>query len=722
MTEAVTYAVDADGICTLTMDLPGEKVNVIGEVLLTSLENQVKRAVADPAVKGVILCSGKPTFLAGGDLKAMGKKSEDARTPSEKLEGYMSLSLFLRRLETCGKPIACVLNGLALGGGFELALACHYRVVADDPKIQLGLPEAQVGLMPGAGGTQRLPRMIGVAAALPYLTQSKMMALDEALKLGLIDAVVPLAEAAATAKKWLLEKGDAVKPWDKKGFKVPGGGSSMERDFRNVFFGANVMTKAGTYGNYPAAEKILAALYEGVPLPMDKALKVEGRYFTQLMLDPVSGNLIRTMFINKGKADGLANRPKDVEKLRIKKIGIVGAGTMGGGIAFCAAKSGIDVVLIDRDMESAEKGRAYSQKKLARDLEKGRTTQDKIDAHLARITTTMDYASLADVDFAIESVFEDRQVKAEVIKQIEAAIPAHAFIGSNTSALPITELAEFAKRPERFIGLHFFSPVERIPLLEIIRGRKTDDQTWAQALDFAQAIKKTPITVNDGPGFFTTRFIGSFISASLAMINEGVTPALVENGAKMVGMPMGPLSVQDSVGLDVGHKAALAKARDTGTEFTPSLISKLVADHGRLGVKNGKGFFDYGPDGDKKLWPGLKDITPKLNAQPNIDEVKKRILYAQLAEGARAFSEGVLVDVIDGDLGATLGVGFPAYLGGPFAAMDTIGVANVVKECDRLAQLYGDAYKIPQILRDMAAKGQTFHGENAVKPPLKQAA
>lgn len=714
MTEAVNYSVAADGICTLTMDVPGQKMNVLGEVLTTSLCTQFARAVADESVRAIILKSGKDSFIAGGDLNAMGATKDGPEpTLGERCEMYRTLSRKLRAIELAGKPIACIINGFALGGGLEVALACHYRIVIADPKSRLGLPEANVGLLPGGGGTQRLIRMIGVQAALPLIMQGQQLSPDKALKAGFVDAVVPADQAEAKAREWLLTVHDAVKPWDKKGFILPGGSSSLDRGFRNVFAGVIPITRANGYGNYPAPEKILAAIYEGAQVPFDTALGIEAKYFTQLMADPVSGNLIRTMFINKGKADNLVNRPKDVPKARFSTIGVVGAGTMGGGIAYCAAQAGIRVILIDRDLDAAERGKAFATRKLDREIEKGRKTPEQAEALLALIEPCTDFASLGEVQLVIETVFEDRAVKCEVLGRIAAAIPQGVLIASNTSGLPITELAEMVANPGRFIGMHFFSPVERMPLIEIIRGARTEAAAWAHALDFAAILRKTPITVNDGPGFFTSRFIGSFISASLDMLNEGINPALVENGARMVGMPMGALTISDSIGLDVGHKSAVAKARDDGREFVPSLMSKLVLA-GRNGIKNGKGFFDYQADGTKRLWPGLRDLVPTLSEQPDVHEVKQRVLYAQLCEGARCFDQGILMDPIDGDIGACLGVGFPAYLGGPFAAMDTLGIANVVAEADRLTARYGAPYAVPQLLRDMAAEGRCFHqGERA---------
>ncbi|MDE2597161.1 MAG: enoyl-CoA hydratase/isomerase family protein [Sphingomonadales bacterium] len=717
MSEVITITTDADGIRVLMMDLPGEKMNTLGPALTDPLEAALRAAMADPAVTGIVLASGKDSFVAGGDLKQIGGGYDLAGMSAAKLvEMFSYLSRLLRWMETAGKPVACALNGLALGGGLEIAMASHYRVAADDPRVMLGLPEAMVGLIPGGGGTQRLPRLIGLAKAMPMMMQGKNVAPAEALELGLVDAVVPQDRLIETAKAWLREHGDPVQRWDRKGFVLPGTTGPLDANFRGAFMGAAAMTRANGFGNYPAPEKLLSALYEGLQLPMDKALGVEAKYLTQLMLDPVAGAMIRTMFINKGQADSLAARPRAVPRQAFTRIGVVGAGTMGAGIAFAAARAGIEVVLIDRDLASAERGKAYAEKRLRRDLDKGRTTEAKMAALLARIHPADGYDGLGGVQLVIESVFEDRAVKQEVIGRIAAALPAGVLIASNTSGLPIGSLADYSDRPERFIGMHFFSPAERMPLVELIRGARTDDSAWAHALDFIGALRKTPITVNDGPGFFTTRFIGAFVTASLDMLQQGVNPALIENGARMVGMPMGALAISDSIGIDVSYHAGLAQAKERGTEPTLGVIGALY-EAGRHGMKNGKGFFDWEANGEKRIWPGLAALVPTLAVQPSIDEVKARILYAQLAEGARCFAEGVLVSVIDGDLGATLGVGFPTYLGGPYAAMDTLGLAAVIAECDRLCAAYGGLYAIPDSIRAMAAAGQTFHGVNAATSP-----
>ena len=717
MSEAITISTDADGIRTLVMDLPGQTMNTLGPALTDPLEAALRAAVADAAVTGIVLTSGKDTFVAGGDLKQLGAGYDIAgRSMAETVHLFAYLSRLLRWLETAGKPVACAINGLALGGGLEIAMGCHYRVVADDPRLMLGLPESMVGLMPGGGGTQRLPRLVGLQRAMPMIMQGKNLSPREALEAGLVHEVTSADRLVDAAKAWLRDSGDPVQPWDRKGFKVPGGAGSLDANFRNTFIAANAMTRASGFGNYPAPELILATLYEGLQLPMDKALQVEARNLTRLMLDPVAGNMIRTLFINKGQADKLAARPAGVVPLAYSRIAVIGAGTMGAGIAYAAARAKIDVVLIDRDIAAAEKGKAHAAKRLNREIEKGRSTPEKRDAILARIHPATGYEALAGVQLAIESVFEDREVKRDVIGQLCAALPADVLIASNTSALPITSLAAYSDRPQRFIGMHFFSPVDRMPLVELIRGQQTDEASWAHALDFVGAIRKTPISVNDGPGFFTSRFIGAFVTASLDMLAEGINPALIDNGARMVGMPMGALAISDSIGIDVSYHGGVSQARERGEQPDLGVIGKLY-EAGRLGMKNGTGFYDWLDGGERRLWPGLADLLPRCEKQPDIGEVKARILYAQLAEAARCFAEGVLVDVIDGDLGAVLGVGFPSYLGGPFAAMDTLGLGQVIAQCDRLQALHGDLYRVPDLLREMAQAGQTFHGAAARPSP-----
>ncbi len=726
MNQVFQLTVDADGIATLTIDKQGSSMNTIDEVFINELRESIDRISSDAAIKGVILTSGKEAFLAGADLKGIEERADNAPNVDNKttFDGIWSLSSQFRRLETCGKPVVCAINGTAVGGGTEIALACHYRVVADNPKIKLGLPEVQIGLLPAGGGTQRLPRLIGIQNAIPFLLQGNSVTPQKALDAGFINQVVPADQLMAAAKKWLMETPNAVQPWDKKGFQVPGGAGASSQNVAQMLVVSNAMVQAGTFHNMPAPQAISSAVYEGTQLPMDTALRLEAKYMVGLMKGAVSRGMIRTLFINKGRADKLMHRPEGIPKTAFKKIGVIGAGLMGAGIAYVCARQGIQVVLVDIKQEAADKGKDYSVKRLKKDVDKKRATQEQADATLARILPTTDYAQLADAQLVVEAVFEDRGIKGDVTKRLEAVLPKDAIIATNTSGLPISELAQAAKNQENFIGMHFFSPVERMPLVEIIRGKKSGPAALARALDLVQLMDKTPIVVNDGPGFYTTRFIGAYIGESMLMVTEGINPALLENAAKIVGLPIGPLSISDEIGLDVAHHSAQQQARDQGDKYKPNkagvVIDELVVKHGRHGRKNGKGFYDYDAEGNKKLWPGLSDIWPlKPKAeQPGVKEVQARMIYSQLVDAAKCVEEGVLINPADGDIGGIFGVGFPPYTGGPFCMMDTIGIANVVKEADRLTAAYGEQFRPPQLLRDMARKGQTFYGKTRITLPL----
>ena len=716
MQDIIRCTVDADGIALLTIDYPGKTMNVIDQAFMDSLSAGIERVAADPAIQGAIITSGKDAFVAGADLIGMESTLDSMDgLPAEVLfEKCASLSKLLRRMETCGKPFAAAINGVAMGGGFEICLACHYRVASDAPGLVLGLPEVQVGLLPGAGGTQRLLRMLGILGAMPYLLEGKHASAAKAKEAGLVNAVVPAAELLAAAKQWLLDSPSAVQPWDVKGFKIPGGGPLDPRVAPGFVVG-NTMLQAGTQHNLPAPLAIQSCLYEGAQLPMDKALRVESKYLAFLTRDPVSRAMVRTLFVNKTKAEKGLHRPAGIAPFQCKKLGMVGAGMMGGGIALVAAQRGIEVVLLDRDQAGAERGKGHAEKVLKRLVEKNRSTQAKADAILARITPSTDYALLKDADMVVEAVFEDRAIKAEVTKQLDAVLPDTCVLASNTSALPISLLAQASSRPERYIGLHFFSPADRMPLVEVIRGQQTSDATLAQALDFIAQLKKTPIVVNDHRGFFTSRFIGAFIDDAVGMVAEGIAPALIENCAKHAGMPVGPLAITDELSIELSVHAGEAQAREFPDSYTPGRsvpVLKKLYDQGRLGKKMGQGFYDHDAAG-KRLWPGLADWYPLRAQQPDPHDVKQRILYVQAVEAARAMEEGVLLAPADGDVGAVLGVGFPAYTGGPFCYIDGIGLPAFVFEADRLATLFGEHLRPPQLLRDMAANGQTFYGRNA---------
>jgi 3-hydroxyacyl-CoA dehydrogenase/enoyl-CoA hydratase/3-hydroxybutyryl-CoA epimerase len=724
MQDIIRYAVDADGIATLTIDYPDKTMNVIDLAFMDSLGRCIDKITSDEKVKGAIITSGKDSFVAGADLISMETTLDSmSDDPIEMLvDKCGSLSRLMRRLETCGKPLVAAINGIALGGGFEITLACHYRIASDAPGLIVGLPEVQVGLLPGAGGTQRLLRMLGVLGAMPYLMEGKQVGAQKAKEAGMVNAVVPAAELMQAAKRWLLETPHAVQPWDVKGYTIPGG-TALDPRVAPAFVVGNAMLQAATYHNQPAPLAIQSCMYEGSLLPIDKALRIESKYMAVLTRGTVSRGMIRTLFVNKSKAEKGLHRPAGIAPFACRKLGMIGAGMMGAGIALNAAQRGIQVVLMDRDQAAAERGKGYSEKVLNRLVEKGRQTREKADAILARITPGTDYGLLHDADMVVEAVFEDRAIKAEVTRQLDAVLPAGCVVASNTSALPISLLAQASKHPERFIGLHFFSPADRMPLVEVIRGQQTSDDTLARSLDFIAQLKKTPIVVNDHRGFFTSRFIGAFIDDAIGMVAEGIAPALIENCARHAGMPVGPLAISDELSIDLAKHAGEAQAREFPESYRPGrsvpIINKLF-DLGRLGKKVGKGFYDYSDDG-KRLWSGLAGHYPLRAQQPDPHDLRQRILYVQAVEGARAMAEGVLLAPADGDIGAILGVGFPAYTGGPFCFIDGVGLKAFVAEADRLANLFGEHLRPPQLLRDMAAQDQTFYGARA-RPMGKQSA
>lgn len=718
MTDSIAYAVDNDGILTLTIDQPDKSMNVIGSGFVEEFKAAIERAASDAAVKGIIVTSGKSSFVAGADLIAMEGMIQRARSApvAQAFQAVLQFSSVLRRLETCGKPVACAINGTALGGGFEIALACHYRVSSDSENIKIGQPEVQVGLLPGAGGTQRIPRLIGIMPALPLLLEGRHLSPQQAKSSGLIHEVVPASELLVAAKKWLTSpNAKPVQPWDEKSFKVPGGAGGMNPNAVQTFMAANAMLHDKTFGSYPAPAAILSCVYEGTQVPIDLGLRIEAKYFLSLLRGDVAPNMIRSLFINKGKADKLSRRPQGIPKAHFKKIGMLGAGLMGAAIAYVAASNGIEVVLIDQTQEAAEKGKGHARKLVEGAVSKRRMTQADGDALLARIEPTTDYNALADVDYIIEAVFESREVKADVTKRTEAVIKPGTIFGSNTSTLPITSLAEASSRPDKFIGIHFFSPAEKMPLVEIIRGKQTSDEALAVTLDFVQAIKKTPIVVNDGRGFFTSRFCGCYIGEGEIMLTEGIPAALIENAGKLSGMPVGPLALADETAIDLGWKIHKATEADLGAAYKPSpavsVMETMYAKLGRAGRKNAKGFYDYPEKGQKTLWPGLAEQFPSKpeTEWPSVDELKKRLLYAQALDAVRCMEEGVLTAPEDGDVGGIMGLGFAPYTGGPISMIDTIGVATFVAECDALAQKYGERFLPPKLIRDMVARGETFY-------------
>ncbi len=717
---------DADGIATVTFDAPNKSMNTLTGKALAEIEAMAEQFKSDAAVKGVVFASGKPTgFCAGADLDEMLGSftvADDEAGRASIYERVFAFNRAFRALETCGKPVAVALEGLALGGGFELALSCHYRVAADQPKFQVGLVESKIGLIPGGGGTQRLPRLIGAMAAAPLLLEGKTLRASEALAMKVVHEVVAPGGCIDACKAWIKNGGVGVAPWDKSDFKIPGGAVWSPGGVQ-VFIMGNAMVRKSTYGNYPAQLNIMRAVYEGLQVPMDAALRIESRYFARTCLTPQATAMIRTLFqsmqaLNKGAA-----RPKDAAPTAVKKAAVLGAGMMGAGIAHAQALAGIETVLIDQTQEAADKGRKHVEDLLTKAVSRGRLAADKAQAALALVTATTDYGLVKGSDLVVEAVFESRDVKAAVTKLAEAQLADGAVFGSNTSTLPITGLAEASVRPANFIGIHFFSPVDRMGLVEIIKGEKTSDQTIAAAIDYVMKIKKTPIVVNDSRGFYTSRCFSTYVAEGMEMLAEGIAPAIIDNIGRATGMPRGPLEMADDVALDLVHKIAVQTKKDLGGDYverpTDAIVDTLVTKLGRMGRKNGKGFYDYPESGDKKLWPGLSDVVAPTTTEAEPDAVahlRQRLLYRQAVEAARCFDEGVLTDPRDGDVGAILGWGFAPWTGGPFSLIDSVGTAAFVEACDALAKQYGDRYSAPAGLRAMAAKGQGYYG------PAKKAA
>jgi 3-hydroxyacyl-CoA dehydrogenase/enoyl-CoA hydratase/3-hydroxybutyryl-CoA epimerase len=722
------FDVDADGIALVTWDMADRSMNVITMEVIAELGAIVEKVATDAAIKGAVVTSAKDAFCGGADLTMLERmgaiyadlvKTKGAEPAALYVfEESRKLSLLYRRIETGGKPWVCALNGTAMGGGFELALACHQRIAADNPKTRLGLPEIKIGLFPGAGGTQRVARMLPPADALQFLLKGDQLKLDRAKAMKLVDNVVPQADLIKTAKDWIKAGGKPVKPWDEKGFKLPGGPVYSKAGMM-VFPPANAIYRRETYDNYPAARAILQVVYEGLQLDMDTALRVESRWFAKILRSPEAASMIRTLFVSLQELNKGARRPANEPAVVLKKIGVVGAGFMGAGIAQVSAAAGLQVVLIDRDQETADKGKAALHKALSDRVNKGRMKSAERDGLLSLITPTPDYGALKDCDLVIEAVFEDRKVKSEVIAKIQAVIGANTVFASNTSTLPISSLATEFKDPPRFIGIHFFSPVDRMMLVEIILGKETGNKALAAALDYVRAIRKTPIVVNDSRGFYTSRVVGTYIREGHLMLAEGVPAAMIENVGRMAGMPVGPLSLNDEVAVDLAWKILKATEADLGAAAVDPrqkmLLEELVEKRGRFGRKNGKGFYDYPPNAPKKLWPGLAELQKKKLDPEKIDveELKLRLLGMQALETARCFEEKVLTDVREADVGSILGFGFAPFSGGTLSYIDMMGTKKFVALCRALEAKYGARFAPCKLLIEMADRGESFYGRFA---------
>jgi 3-hydroxyacyl-CoA dehydrogenase/enoyl-CoA hydratase/3-hydroxybutyryl-CoA epimerase len=722
--------VDGDGIALATWDMPGRSMNVITPQVMEELARIVDHVASDEAIKGCVVTSGKEAFSGGADLTMLqGLGAEYERLVREKgqetamgffFEESRKLSLLYRRLETCGKPFAAAIHGVCLGGAFELALACHYRVLSDADSTRVGLPEVKVGLFPGAGGTQRVARLMQTGDALQMLFKGEQIRPLMARNMGLVHAVAPRDGIVQAAKDWIMSGGSAEAPWDQKGYKLPSN-KVFSAAGMQIWPPANAIYRRETQDNYPAIRAILESVYQGLQLPMDLALKVESRWFAKILRSKEAAAMIRTLFVSMQDLNKGARRPKDVPPANLKKVGVVGAGFMGASVAYVTANAGLEVVLIDRDVEAAEKGKAHSHKLMTDQVMKGRAKTADRDALLGRITPSADYGDLADCDLVIEAVFEDPKVKAEVIGKVEAAIRPDCIFASNTSTLPISGLAKNSKNAGQFIGIHFFSPVEKMMLVEIIMGKETGEKALATALDYVRAIKKTPIVVNDSRGFFANRCVLAYILEGHLMLTEGVPASMIEQAGKQAGMPVGPLSLNDEVGVDLGLKILRATKAQLGeAAIVPEqeqLLTTLVEHEGRFGRKNKKGFYDYPEGGQKRLWPGLRDlqVNPAAAELISMQELKQRLLVTQALEAARTFEEGVVTDPREADVGSILGFGFAPYTGGALSYIDFMGAKAFVELCRNLQAKHGDRFSPPKMLLDMAASGETFYGRAAAK-------
>ncbi len=703
---------DADGIVTLTLDDPTGSANVMNEHYTESMNKAVERLVAEKdSITGVVITSAKKTFFAGGDLKGMIHLGRE--NAGEAFAASESVKRDLRKLETLGKPVVAAINGAALGGGLEIALATHHRIAADVKGLVVGFPEVSLGLLPGGGGVARSVRMFGIQNAfMNVLSQGTRFRPDKAKELGLIDELVgSVDELVPAAKAWIKANPEAhLQPWDKKGYKMPGGTPSSPALAAILPSFPALLRKQLKGANMPAPKAILAAAIEGAQVDFDTASRIESRYFTELVTGQVAKNMIQAFFFDMQFISSGGSRPEGIGKTPITKIGVLGAGMMGAGIAYVSAKAGYDVVLKDVSIEAAEKGKNYSEKIEAKALERGKTTQEKSDALLARITPSADPADFKGVDFVIEAVFESQELKHTVFQEIEDIVEPNALLGSNTSTLPITGLASGVKRQDDFIGIHFFSPVDKMPLVEIIKGEKTSDEALARVFDYTLAIGKTPIVVNDSRGFFTSRVIGTFVNEALAMLGEGVAPASIEHAGGQAGYPAAPLQLSDELNLELMHKIAAATRKaqeDVDAVYVPhpaeAVVEKMI-EIGRPSRLAGAGFYEYVDGKRTQLWPGLKETFNSGSSEIPIQDMVDRMLFAEALETQKCIDEGVLMTTADANIGSILGIGFPPWTGGSaqfivgYEGPAGIGKAAFVARAKELAAKYGERFNPPASL------------------------
>jgi len=721
----ITYERGEDGVVILTLDDPNQSANTMNAAYIASMGATVERLEAEREdIKGVVITSAKKTFFAGGDLNDL--KAVTREQAAEFAAGIREVKGQLRRLETLGRPVVAAINGAALGGGLEIALAAHHRVMLDDPKAKLGFPEVKLGLLPGGGGVVRTVRMFGIVDALmQLLLQGQEVRASKAKEMGLVDEVVTSRdELIPAAKTWIEANPEARQPWDEKGYKMPGGTPSNPKLAQNLpAFPAN-LRKQLKGANYPAPHHIMAAAVEGAQVDFDTAIEIEGRYFTDLATGQVAKNMIQAFFFDLQQVNGDRDRPEGIEPFRAQKVVVLGAGMMGAAIAYVCARAGIEVVLKDLSLQDAERGKAYSQGLLEKAVSRGRSTQEKADELLARITPSDDPAAAAGADLVIEAVFEDPAVKAQVFAEIEPHLAPGALLGSNTSTLPITQLAEAVSRPADFIGLHFFSPVDKMPLLEIIKGEQTSEETLYRALDVARQIKKTPIVVNDSRGFFTSRVIGTFIAEGVGMLLEGVPAASIEQASNQAGYPAPVLQLSDELNLNLARKirdATKAAVEAEGGTFAdrPSFqVVDRMLDAGRGGKLAGAGYYDYEDGKRTGLWKGLKEMFPEIEdpSALSLRDLEERMLFAEAIESVKCLNEGVIESVADANIGSIFGIGFPGWTGGVLQYINGYagGLPGFVERARELAEQYGERFEPPASLLDKAQRGEIYDDRAAL--------
>ncbi|WP_342308208.1 3-hydroxyacyl-CoA dehydrogenase NAD-binding domain-containing protein [Pseudomonas fluorescens] len=714
MTQAIRYEKGQDQIAVLTLDMPGQSANTMNAVYREAMAATVARLEAEKhTLAGVIVTSAKKTFFAGGDLNELIKV--DKAHAKDFYDSVLVLKAQLRRLETLGKPVVAAINGAALGGGWEICLACHHRVALDNPSVQLGLPEVTLGLLPGGGGVVRMVRMLGLEKALPYLLEGKKVRPQQALQAGLIDELAAdLDELLAKSRAWILANPEAKQPWDTKTFQIPGGTPSNPKVAQMLAIAPSIL-RSKTNGCFPAPENILSAAVEGAQVDFDTAHLIETRYFTELVTGQVAKNMIGTFWFQLNEINAGRSRPQGFATYVTRKVGVLGAGMMGAGIAYVSASAGIDVVLKDISLAAAEKGKAHTAALLDKKVSRGQLTAGQRESILARIHPTQDDADLGGCDLIIEAVFEDRDLKAKVSAAAHRVVGSDAVIASNTSTLPISGLATAVPDPGKFIGLHFFSPVDKMPLVEIIKGAHTSEETLARGFDFVLQIKKTPIVVNDSRGFFTSRVFGTFTNEGIAMLGEGVAAPMIETEARKAGMPVGPLAVSDEVSLSLmSHirqqtaKDLQAEGKTVPTHPATVMIDLLVNEYKRGGKAAGGGFYEYPAGGQKHLWPELKARFERADQQIPAQDVRDRLLFIQAIETVRCVEEGVLMSTADANVGSIFGIGFAAWSGGALQFINQYGLNDFIARSRYLAEQYGERFTPPALLLEKAARGEVF--------------